>query len=415
MSDQAHLLFKRLIINPGKVDAEAIVTTVKMNDILQYACQTPLVGKVLQLDMFRHSGTSFIMRELKRSAQSMSYQTGRAAGLLSAFMRIPRSPRELREVFAAKFATAWRLRGFNKAKPNKVYEEYMNGVYSVEGIWGLSQGSEDEAVDGMIDNEDEEDDAPEETMKRVQNIRRNLDTNDQDLIDNQLQHELSLSLGPSSIVSEVVGTMSNAQDKCSYDVDQGLRHTSSLKDLRHSSHNSSLAKPRDSSMFSFSRPPLPGWKAGTAKPNSRDVPPIPTKKSTIDTFPRPAIPGKPTDWEATTTFNHSRAISPTAAEPSALDTFTAELLAKAEECSTLGSFGRGPSTPRGSSVVSLPFRATPLEPVVESAGRNQGTEGASVVREIALREEAVVISDDESEGSVEELDFVILKERKIGG
>ena len=330
-----------------------------------------MIGRILQLEKIgKHSSTIFLQKELKKSAQAMTYQTGRAVGLLSAFMRIPQSPRKLREQFAAKFATAWRLCGFDKPKPNKAYEDFMNGVYSVEGNGDHPQGSEEDKVKGGMTDDEDEEDIPKHAIevKRAQSMRRRLNADDQDLIDSQLQNELSFSLNHSSSALEVSTTSSDEQDEPPTRVNRSRRHTSSSNETCHTPQPSSLAKPRDSSIFTFSRP---------------------------------HIPGKPTNWEATTDTDDSRDVSLTPTEKSGLDTFTAELLAKAEECSTLDSFGREPSI-------------TALRPVVRSVVEELG-KGESVVRGVAAEEGPVVISDDESEGNVEELDFMILGSRKIGG
>ncbi|NJR31317.1 hypothetical protein HC762_00805, partial [bacterium] len=114
--------------------------------------------------------------------------------------------------------------------------------------------------------------------------------------------------------------------------------------------------------------------------------------------------GRPTNRR----LRDQRPPSPAPSEHSALDTFTTELLAKAEECSTVGSLGRGPSTLRA-------FSPSPSPPGVGSSTASSETTNpcGSGAREKIDKNEAVMVQDEEEEeeeeeeGSEDQFDVVV--------
>jgi hypothetical protein len=353
-------------VDLGKVNEDAIVATVKISDIMDHLQSAPMIRRTLLLDKFAaFSSQAELLQRLYRAPCPMDYETGRAVGSFSIFMRIVT---ECREQFAAKIASSWHLRGFKMAKPNQIYEDYMNGVFSV-------------GEESNIENENEANDTTSSTVRAeyLECEGRKTAIADQDLVDNQLQNELLFSLRCSTTALEAGTTSSGEQEETSDDVNQNTRETSSQDSIGQAEKTLSLAKLRDSSLF---------------------------------TFERPRIPGRATDWETTT----NRDVSPTPTDKSVLNTFTTELLAKAEEASTVGSFGRGPSSSvRAESVMSLPFRGTPSGSVVRTA-TGQDHEGISLAGESTSEEDHPVVidvsTDEETDDSVEELDFMILGSRK---
>lgn len=357
----------------------------KISDILTHAQQKPLIEQTLQLDKFIAAPNDYrsVLKKIRRSPPTMDYQAGTAVGWLTTLMRIPP---ELREQFAAKVASAWRLRGYEKATTNGLYEDFMNGVFEEEGSWsGLkpcgSRGMEDALDDDQDASDGNSDEAMEGDPIRYSNVSPMMD--EQDLIDAQLRMELSSSLGCFENASDATPPSASA---------------------------SNIAATKATSTSAESR--LDGWDPFRSSRPSQYAKP---RSSSVFTFPRPKIPGPPTDWEAT----HSRDVSPAPTKLSALNTFTTELLAKAEECSTIGSFGRGPSTTRGVSEVP---RVEPEE------GRGRG-ESAEPLAGSRWPEEAVVIDlssdgeeeveekdggdDDDVDDDVEDLGLEILGSRTI--
>ncbi len=349
----------------GKVEENAIVTTMKTGDLMDYLKQATMIRRTLLIDKFgTFSSLGSLRHRLDRTSCPMDHESGRAVGSLSIFMRIPM---ERREQFAAKIASGWRLRGFERAKPNKTYEDFMNGVFSVEGdILTNDDNRINDATSDII------------TAKRFDCEARRTVFADQQLIDKQILNELSFSLRGSATALQADRTSSGQQNEISDGVTQTSRESSAQERTQISCEPSSLAKLRDSSLFTFERPKFRG---GT------------------------------TDWEVTT----NRDVSPTPTVQSALDTFTKELLAKAEEASTVGSFGRDPSAARADSVRSLPFRDTPIDLMVREEVY-QHVKSTPAAREPASEEDPMVIdlsTDEESDDSVEEVDFVVLSSRTI--
>ncbi len=282
-------------------------------------------------------------------------QAGRAVGLLSRFMCIPD---ELREQFTAKVAASWHLLGFDKAKRNKLYEAYMNGVFDERSWDGTTLSDNDIIIEDFEDNEnDENSDSANDTMGAEHHEERKCMAiaDEQDLLDTQLQMELSSSLRHSSTTWEANAASRIEKDGASVGPRISSRVNTLEDKIQHFSQVSRYAQPRSSSLF---------------------------------TFERPRIPGPPTDWEAT----KSRDASPASTERSALDTFTTELLAKAEECSTVGSFGRGPSTIRWTS------EAQTVGP------ENTQNERDDDVQKMLRREYVVIdlMSDEDEDGEEEQ-------------
>ena len=295
------------------------------------------------------------MQELKKSAASMDYQAGRAVGSLSRFMRIPY---ERREQFTAKIAAAWHLCGSDKEKPNRFYESYMNGVFDGEGPWDSLTTSDHGGFieDVQRDEHDENSDSADDTIEVEHSDYRqcNATTDEQALIDAQLHSELLTSLRLSSDISRSHSTSIIEEDGAPFGPSIPSPVSRLGKPRHQLSETSQDAKPRSSNSFTFQR-----W----------------------------AITGARPDWEVL----DSRDNSPTATERSVLDTFTSELLVKAEEASTVGSFGRGPSTVRDASEVQVLGREEEKE---EQRADNEGNDASP---HTALGENSVTVdlSSDE--------------------
>lgn len=357
----------------GKVDRTAIVTTVKISDFLGYIERTPIIGRILQLDKIGAFPIySQFRRKLNNSPYSMGYQIGEAIGSLARFMHIPK---DLQEQFTLEVARSWRLKGSEKSQPNDFYKSYLNGVFDEEGSFdGLVMGDVD---DNLIDTDDQDEyDESADDLIEAEQPNCNHDAprpDEQDLIDAQLQGELSWSLCPTESSNvDITSTTDDGVYSIDSDVSRRLRRPE-VPDLD-SLRGSRYAQPRSSSLF---------------------------------TFERPRIPGRATNWEA----NNSREVSCVPTERSALDNFTTELLAKAEECSTIGSFGRGPSTDRAFSEVAIDIDEGEEEEYEEGNGRlMDGSPGEDLIV-------VDLFSDDEDEDEdddVVDLGLEITGSRAVG-
>jgi hypothetical protein len=302
----------------------------------------------------------------------MDYQAGRAVGSLSRFMGIPRA---ILEQFAANVAASWRLRGYEKPKPNKSYEAYMNGVFDEEGSWHGTMISGNDAMENLLTDETNESDVDSDDATEVEGFEHTCSismSDEQEMIDAQIQMELSSSEKWSRNTFEAATTLLPGNERASTEKKMPLREGSVIRPENwglQSAEASGYAQPRSSSLF---------------------------------TFERPRIPGPPTDWEV----RNSRDDSPAPTELSALDTFTTELMIKAEACSTIGSFSRGPSTNRAAS--------EPILPRAEEEEGHDGNEGGWA--EAAVQEEPVVVdlcSDADDEDDIEDLGLEIVGSRTI--
>lgn len=260
----------------------------------------------------------------------MDFRAGKVVGSFAKFLRIPQ---EFIEYFSAKFARAWYLHGYRSLRSSKSYIDFMMGVFD--------EGSPERSIETFVDDvlnavpiEHQQDDvftSDNIEVKRSESLYYTT-ANDQDLVDAQLQIELSSSFLYSTDLQEADAIMVNNDELLA-------NSTTSL----HNSRAESLS-------FPFSQTTQ---RAGRGS-------------STVPTFNRPTIAGRATNWEA---------------GRSALDTFTAQLLAKAEDCSTL------------------------------SIGSEQGQKSTSQQDPLIID----LASDGDDEDSVEELGLEIVGSRTIRG
>jgi hypothetical protein len=296
----------------GKIDMEAIVTTFRISDVIYYENRIPRLSQLLRLDVFRAAPAARILSfRLSESPGEANWRSGFALGLL---LRNIGFPKEHWEDFAANFAESWLLRGWRGRKLNERYQEYLKGVFHTDGQ-DIPQDMEDDVIMTK--------DGDERRVSAFNNIimaepdaqADNLNADQvQALINAQLHAELAKSL---------------------------LNHTTHEANPQstNAAHIPRRPNPYHTTTDPEHEPPTP------ARPTTRFTRP---RSSSLFSFSRPIpLPGPPTNWEA----SNSRDVSPAPTDRSALDTFTAELLAKAEEVSTMGSFGRGASTVRGGSEV----------------------------------------------------------------
>lgn len=274
----------------------------------------------------------------------MDFQTGKAVGSFAKFLHIPHL---LLEEFCATLAVSWALQGSTKSKPNKEYDDFINGVFSTEGTPERSQVLTDDIVESVLTDEESYDENMSDTIE----VSYATPPDEQDLIDIQLQRELASDLKRSNGVFEdstTTSTTIHGQGASSHKYDM------MIVDCAENIQQSRLERPRSSSL------------------------------------------------------------SPAPTDQSALDTFTAELLAKAEECSTIGSFGRGPS-------VSMRRETSEVQVVDRTRGEQDRQRGTRRLKGNVLQESPDVVellSDDDNDrddddDDVQEMDFVILAARKI--
>lgn len=334
-----------------------------ISDFIYHENRIPLMAQLLRLDIFRAAPTAGILSlRLSESPGDMTWHSGVAVGLLLKNLGFPE---EYRNDFGAHFAQSWRLRGYTGQKPNK---EYMSGLFHPEDSRGSPYDVEDEM---MMNNEDDDRVSGSSKIIMAEQIilpdfmKR---AREQDLIDAQLHAELASVLQEDALYK--TSPTSNDTDETPSRSDARPATTKSQHESLQDARPAQLTHLRSSSLFT--------WR-------------------------RPNIPNPATDWEA----RNSREVSPAATELSALDTFTTELLAKAEEVSTVGSFGRGPSTIRGVSEVQSARSGEGEEE------RNERAEWA----ESAWQEDSDVIDlssdDDDDDDSVEDLGFEIVGSRVI--
>jgi len=223
-------------------------------------------------------------------------------------------PEEYWEDFAVNFAESCLLPGWRGGKPKKRYEQYLKGVLHMDGQEIPSDIEDDETT--TEEGDERRASALNNIIMAKQDAQADVIDADEEqvLVNAQLRAELAKYLSDNAAHNT---TQSNTKDGAPPRPNTRQHNTADQEPKPHpAARPTRFTKPRSSSLFTFSRPPIPG----------------------------PA-----TNWEA----SNSRDVSPAPTERSALDTFTTELLAKAEEVSTMGSFGRGPSTNRGVSEVRL--------------------------------------------------------------
>ena len=269
--------------------------------------------------------------------------------------------------FGANFAESWQLCDSDTRKSNKSYQDYLSGILHAK-----------DNPDGLLDIEDvssgnQDDWIVSSTRSRIvggQYAQSHTTGPEQEQyqVDAQLHAELASFLRedsppPTSSRANEEGDTASTSSICAGTVP-------SKPDPGKCATSGRFARPRSSSLFTFSRP---------------------------------IIAGPETDWEA----RNSRDVSPTATDTSVLDTFTTELLAKAEECSTIGSFGRRSTPPR------LPSE---VQQSTEETGLNQDRR----VPQTVLDEDPLIVSlssddddDDNDDGSVEDLGIEIVGSRRI--
>lgn len=298
----------------------------------------------------------------------MDFHTGKVVGALATFLKIPQ---ETKRQFCADFAIAWRFCGHGKSGDNQSYTDFMRGVFHEEETSDrLFTSSDDEIVIGTRHEDHQGGESASDAMELVRFSSQQCVTaaNDQDLVDAQLLGELASTMWSSTaILQSGTPTDSNRHQRPT-DINIPVNGTGA----RGASTQSSR-----------------GWE-NTRPGSSRPF-----------IFERPTVPEGPTNWDEA----HSRESSPTVTEQSALDTFTAELLMKAEQCSTVGSVGRQPSTTREASEAVLAIRSGEL------CGKKNTTLGktAPTLDPIVLD----LSSDDDNVNDVQDLGFEIIGFRAI--
>jgi hypothetical protein len=285
-----------------------------------------------------------------------------------------RIPKEYWKDFATKFAESWGLGRWNGTLPNESYDQYMDGIANIGSpppeVLRHTEGERMTTNKGCNGESASRNTLCPRQPGRVYEMSAE---QEQDLIDVQLHAELA------SFLQDHAPKGSSPASRAAQEISpQTSRASATLKpqtESRSTTRPSRYAKPRSSSLFIFDPPRL----------HRRDP-----------------------DWERL----HDRDISPTPTGRCALDTFTAELLAKAEEASTMGSFSRGPSTIRGTSEVEIVMGR---EKQVQKGG--EGREGKRVG--MALERAHVVIDVDsdheDDDDSVGDLGLEIVGSRTIDG
>lgn len=302
----------------------------------------------------------------------MDYQIGGAVGSLARFMHIPK---DRQEQFTIGIAKSWRFKGSEKSQPNDFYLSYLSGVFDEEARFNglVVRDVDDESIDTDDQDEDENNEPTDDWRgtRQPDGSHRAPQASEQDLIDAQLQRELSWSLCPNQS-SDVAIASTTDDDVCSVDPDVPLPvRIAGVPDLD-CPPGSRYAQPRSSSLF---------------------------------TFERPKIPGRPTNWETMS----SGEITPAPTERSIWDDFTTELLAKAEECSTMGSFGRGPSTNRAlSELVQVDNDEREEKGYGKDSGRSMDGEDPIIV-DFSLDDN----DDDDDDDDVVDLGLEIIGSRAI--
>jgi hypothetical protein len=304
----------------------------------------------------------------------MSWHTGAAVQLLMRYLRISHV---YWKDFGAKFAESWQLRGWNDKDPSEGYKGYMKSLPLREDSQD-STPTTDHAK--MLQLGCEEDGSERNsdcsfTCECPSQERRTI-LQDQDLIDLQLHAELASSL----------------QDKTLHEASPAFGHRAeiSARPSREPANIQSLHESRQSA-----------WRSRYARPRS----------SSLFTFGRSRVPEESAKWD----------LSPSATAKSALHTFTAELMAEAEDCSSVGSFGRGPSTYRDVSEAQISdpqvSEAQVSEArVVRKREKEQGHhEGKAGSTEDALHEDRVVVDlcSDDSEDNIDDVDYDIVEVREV--
>jgi hypothetical protein len=372
----------------GRIDIEAIVTTLRISDILYHENRIARLSELLRFNLFRAAPTARILSYwLSEFPGQANWHSGVALGLL---LRKIGFPEDYWEEFAANFAESWLLRGWRGKKLNKRYEQYLKGVLHTDGD-DIPSDIEDDAV--MTEESDgRRAPALNNTIMAKQDAHVNVINVDEEqaLINAQLHAELAEFLW--NYTTHNTGQVLAGPNAHHTTANQDT--TANQEPKPHpAARPTHFTRPRSSSLFTFSRPPIPG----------------------------PA-----TDWEA----SDSRDVTPALTERSALDTFTTELLAKAEEVSTMGSFGRGPSTNRGVSEVSLVERGADEDERVGRGerGEQEGQEGYAIIDLLSdneddddLRDEFSVIdlsaededAADDDDKSVEDLGLEIVGSRSV--
>lgn len=293
---------------------------------------------------------------MSESPADMTWDSGVAVGSLMNYLRVPD---EYWKDVGDNIVESWMFRGWRQRRFDQGYEAYMNGIMHAK-----------EYPDNLLDVEDAARVGNRDVVK-VSGARSTImaehtsqeQEQEQELIDAQLHAELASFLWDFGSPHEGIPA-SNNRTVITNSVRNRDASTRPRPESRQRPTAARFARPRSSSLF---------------------------------TFKRPTIHGPATDWEAA----NSRDVSPAATERSALDTFTTELLAKAEECSTVGSFGRRSTTAR------LPSEAQ-VSPEEEHSAREKSPENV-------LDEDHVVIDlcSDDDDDSVEDAELEIVGSRTI--
>ncbi len=262
---------------------------------------------------------------------------------------------------------SWMFRGWRRRQFDKGYEAYINGIIHAKDNPHSLLDVEDAAEVGNKDVEKISSTPSTIMADQINQLHVMSGEQEQELIDAQLYAELASFLWDVGSPHEDIPAFSN-QNAIANRLANRPALTRSHPESRPNTRAARFARPRSSSLF---------------------------------TFTRPTIPGPATDWEA----ENSRDVSPAATERSALDTFTTELLAKAEDCSTIGSFGRRSTTAE-----------SPLEAQLfpeEGHGAREKSPGTVLDEDLVIVD---ISSDDDYHGgdeSVEDLGFEIVGSRRI--
>jgi hypothetical protein len=349
------------------------VTTFTICKFVESANQIPQIAKPLQLNTIRGApNASLLTWNLKKSPGEMNWHTGAAVRLLMRYLRVSHV---YWKDFGANFAESWQLLGWNDKDASEGYKDYMKSL-SLREYSQDSTPTTDHAK--MLQLGCEEDGSERNsdcsfTCERPSQERR-LILQDQDLIDLQLHAELASSL----------------QEKTLHEAGPAFGHRAEIA-ARPSGEPANIQSLHESRQSA--------WRSRYARPRS----------SSLFTFGESRVPEESADWDLSIA-------------KSELHTFTAELMAEAEECSTEGSFGRGPSTYRDVSEAQISdpqvSEAQVSEPqMVRKREKEQGYhEGKAGSTEDALHEDRVVIdlcSDDSDEDNIDDVDYEIIEVREV--
>jgi hypothetical protein len=332
---------------PGVINQAAIVATFKMSDFVAWVTATPLVANVLKLDMIRRDYyASYFTKKLKETSEPVSYESGSLIGRMLNFMGVPN---QYKEIIAWKIASDWLFKGYRNAKRGNLYGDYMNGVFDVDGSVrdpsvALEESSGDDTEEGERHVGDDTVTAEAVYSPSSRKIENDHDV-EQSLLDAQLQAELDSRMHVDVMMAETAVLPDSDEDDDSVIGFGRDARNKRLKSNHPSRKTPSMAKLKNSDLFVFEQSPTPAEDANQTKSNTRYT-------------------------------------SPADTELSALDTFSKELLLKAEEVSTIGSFSHAPSTstargasitPGASIVGTTPSLQSPPQELVVREGRVQPT------------------------------------------